>query len=210
MADKVLEKQETEIIIPKTSRKTAKAMPLSALREWVQATDERIWDSPFGWATPLENWPFRKLPPQILLDTPVLDWLLRKPNLLSHNALRLLNECEEGCLVSSVSWLEWAQLLRSGNYQIRGNFDDFTAKMVETLRLQVVELPTEALRLYAGLPPVLAERRLPNGQPTARKILHDDCSDLLLIAHAMALKVPIISPHAIFGNYAKAGLKWVW
>ena len=210
MSDKLLEKQYQEIIIPKVAKKTAKILSVAAVRELVVATDERNWDSPFGWATPLETWPFRKLPPQILLDTPVLDWLLRKPNQLSHNALRLLNECEYGCLVSSASWLEWAELLRSGNYQLRGNFDDFASKLTEALRLQVVELPVEALRLYAELPPVLAERRLPNANTTARRILHDDCSDLLLIAHAIALKVPFLSPHAVFGNYAKVGLKWIW
>jgi len=210
MSDKSLEKPYQEIIVPKTSRKTAKTTSLASLREYVASADERIWDSPFGWATPLETWPFRKLPPQILLDTPLLDWLLRKPNLLSYNALRLLNECEEGCLISSVSLLEWAELLRRGDYQLHGNFQDFMGKLTETLRLQVVELPTEALRLYADLPPLLVERRLTNGNPTARKILHDDRSDLLLIAHAITLKVPLLSPHAVFGNYAKVALKWVW
>ena len=208
MSDKLLEKQYQEIIMPKIARKTAKTLSIAAVRELVAASDDHNWDSPFGWATPLETWPFRKLPPQILLDTPVLDWLLRKPNQLSHNALRLLNECEDGCLVSSVSWLEWAELLRRGDYQLRGNFQDFTTKLTEALRLQVVEIPVEALRIYTELPPVLAERRL--GNVVSRKILHNDRHDLLLAAHAIALKVPFLSPHAVFGNYGKAGLKWVW
>jgi PIN domain nuclease of toxin-antitoxin system len=192
------------------AKKPAKLLPLAVLKNEIVQADACLWDSPFGWATPFDALPFRKIPPQLLLDTPVLDWLVRSPSSLSHNALRLINECESGCLVSSASWLEWAELVRSGRYVVRGSLADFWHNLTQTLRLQVVELSPEALNIYANLPVSLVEKQLNNASIPPRKLPHTNPHDLQLVAHALALKVPFLSPHAVFGQYSKAGLKWVW
>ncbi|MFN8344652.1 MAG: hypothetical protein U0X91_06600 [Spirosomataceae bacterium] len=176
-------------------------------------THEIVDFSAFGPAAPAVEFPYRKMPKQVLLDTPTLDLLIRNPNRLSHNALRLINECEEGGCISSATLLEWAQWQRLGYYQLETSLETFFEHILQYWQLQLVSLPLEAYSLYTDLPVVTAEiKRFDKGEPEGkgRKSVHDDTFDQLIVAHAIVTKIPLVSPHCIFKQYERFGLKWAW
>ncbi len=176
-------------------------------------THEIVEYSPFGFAVPAVDFPFRKLPKQVLLDTPTLDLLIRQPNQLSHNALRLINECEEGSYISAATMLEWADWVRKGHYRLEVPLNIFFEQIIQNWQLQILPLSTEAYAFYADLVPVIGEVKMSgkeNGEGKARKMVHEDTYDQLIMAQAIVDKIPLITPHAIFKQYERFGLKWVW
>lgn len=176
-------------------------------------THEIVDFSPFGHAAPAVEFPYRKMPKQVLLDTPALDLLIRNPNRLSHNALRLINECEEGGCISSATLLEWSYWIRLGFYQLETSLETFFEHVLQYWQLHLVALPLEAYSLYTELPVVTAEvKRLDKNESEGklRKAVHDDSFDQLIAAHAIAAKIPLVSPHSIFKHYERSGLKWAW
>ncbi|WP_428668358.1 type II toxin-antitoxin system VapC family toxin [Runella sp.] len=202
---------EDSVHIPTTPKrsKNKSSHPKNAVL-W---THEIVDYSPFGAAVPAVEFPYRKLPKQIMLDTSTLDLLIRNPNRLSHNALRLINECEEGGCISSATVLEWANWIQRGYYQLETSLDTFFEQIIHHWQLQIVPLPLEAYSLYTELPIVTAEMKMPerneNGSKM-RKMVHDDQYDQLIAAHAIIAKMPLLSPHVIFKNYERFGLKWAW
>lgn len=202
------EENSLSIIAPKRS-KNKPAHP----KNDILFAHEIVDFSPFGSAVPALEFPYRKMPKQVLLDTPTLDRLIRNPNRLSHNALRLINECEEGGCVSAATLLEWAQWIRLGYYQLDTSPEPFFEHILQYWQLQLLPLPLEAYALYADLPIVTAELRREERNETegkARKTVHDDTFDQLIAAHAIAIKMPLVSPHGIFKQYERFGLKWAW
>lgn len=202
---------EDSVQLPSTPKKakSRQSHPKNAILQ----THEIVDYSPFGAAIPAADFPYRKLPKQVMLDTPTLDLLIRNPNRLSHNALRLINECEEGGCVSSATVLEWAHWVQRGYYQLEISLDTFFEQILQHWQLQLLALPLEAYSLYTELPVVTAELKTPEkneGNGKARKLVHDDQYDRLIAAHAIVAKIPLVSPHGIFKNYERFGLKWTW
>jgi PIN domain nuclease of toxin-antitoxin system len=185
------------------SKKAGRAVRLP--KDDVTSAEVTLWDADLrGGVDPGEGLSLSRIPKRMLLDTPTLDYLIRMPTRLSHNALLAINEEEAECLVSAVSLLELADRVRRGDYVLRCGFDEFVNRTLAHFDLRVLELSPEALRIYATLP-VEPRRKTKGTSATAT-----DPYDLLLIAQAISAKCPVISPDSWFPAYARLGLKVIW
>jgi PIN domain nuclease of toxin-antitoxin system len=176
----------------------------------VTSAAPQLWEADLrGGVVPGEALSLKTIPKRMLLDTPTLDYLIRMPTRLSHNALLAVNEAGAECLVSAVSLLELAEKVRQGDYVLRCQFDEFVNRTLAHFDLTVLELSPEALRVFATLPAQPAKKV--KGTPAAEGSASGaDGYDLLLIAQAIAAKCPVVSPDSWFPAYAKQGLKVIW
>ncbi len=154
----------------------------------------------------------KKIPKQVLLDTPTLDYLFRCPAHLSHNALLVLNDEDVECLVSPESLLEWAGKMRAGHYIIskEGSFFD---KVFARFELKSTPATNEVYQKYLSLrTPGFVEitwERKP-GDVIGIRLDTDDRPTRMIASHALLLGIPIISPDMRFNAYRKEGLKTIW
>lgn len=195
---------------PVTRLPAVKSKKVRLPKDDVTSAAPQLWEADLhGGLTPGEALSLKNIPKRMLLDTPTLDYLIRMPARLSHNALLAVNEAGAECLVSAVSLLELAEKVRQGDYVLRCQFDEFVNRLLTHFGLTVLELSPEALRIYATLPnqPVKKvksdNRETDLGTPA-------DSYDLLLIAQAISAKCPVVSPDSWFPAYAKQGLKVIW
>lgn len=154
----------------------------------------------------------KKMPKQVLLDTPTLDYLFRCPGQLSHNALLVLNDEEVECLVSSESLREWADKMRSGQYILNkesGFFDKIFARFDLKSTATTIELYQKYLSLrYPASVEITWERK--SGDLVAIGLVTDDRPTRLIASQALLLGIPIISPDLRYNAYRKEGLKTIW
>ena len=154
----------------------------------------------------------KKMPKQVLLDTPTLDYLFRCPGQLSHNALLVLNDEEVECLVSPESLREWADKMRAGQYIISkesGFFDKIFARFELKGTSATNELYQKYLSLrYAATVEITWERK--SGEPIGIGLDTDDRPTRLIASHALLLGIPIVSPDLRYSAFRKEGLKTIW
>ncbi len=154
----------------------------------------------------------KKMPKQVLLDTPTLDYLFRCPGQLSHNALLVLNDEEVECLVSSESLREWADKMRAGQYILNkesGFFDKIFARFELKSTATTIELYQKYLSLrYPASVEITWERK--PGDLVAIGLVTDDRPTRLIASQALLLGIPIISPDLRYSAYRKEGLKTIW
>lgn len=154
----------------------------------------------------------KKIPKQVLLDTPTLDYLFRCPSHLSHNALLVLNDEEVECLVSPESLREWADKMRTGQYVISkesGFFDKIFARFELKSTSTTTELYQKYLSLRAPGSVEITWERKP-GDVIGIRLDTDDRPTRLIASHALLLGIPIISPDLRYNAYRKEGLKTLW
>ena len=155
----------------------------------------------------------RRMPPRVLLDTPTLDYLVRDPGRLSHNALLILNDTETECLVSPASWWEWAEKVRTGQYALQGDFGSFLTKLTKYFELVGCPITPQTMNEFTRLQAVNQTIAVPlngSGKVVQHQLNGENTYDLWLAAHALALNVPLLTPDLRFGAFKKAGLKTIW
>lgn len=154
----------------------------------------------------------KKMPKQVLLDTPTLDYLFRCPGQLSHNALLVLNDEEVECLVSPESLREWADKMRTGQYVLskeNGFFDKIFARFELKETSATTELYQRYLSLrYPALVDITWERK--PGDLIGISLMTDDRPTRLIASHALLLGIPVVSPDLRYNAYRKEGLKVLW
>lgn len=154
----------------------------------------------------------KKMPKQVLLDTPTLDYLFRCPGHLSHNALLILNDEDVECLVSPESLREWADKMRTGQYVISkesGFFDKIFARFELTSTPTTTELYQKYLSIrYPASVEITWERK--PGDPILIGLVTDERPTRLIASQALLLGIPIISPDLRFNAFRKEGLKTIW
>ncbi len=154
----------------------------------------------------------KRVPRQILLDTPTLDYLFRCPDRLSHGARLMLNEEGVECLVSMESIREWTDKMRTGHY-ISEKPNGFFDKILDRFDLKSVSMDTEAYQKYASLQSAshidISWEHKPDDWVSTRLDV-DARPTRLIAAQALVLGIPIVSPDLRFGAYKKEGLKTIW
>ena len=124
-----------------------------------------------------------------LLDTHTFLWLLREPETLPDQVLRIASSPSETLALSLVSPWEIAIKVRVGRLDAAEILDDF--ERVVTLAGYTILGPTVRQVIHSG--------RLP--------LHHKDPFDRLLIAQALDLRIPLLSLDTTFDLY---GVKRVW
>lgn len=212
----IVEAEATPPEEPKTSPK--KKQTQASWDKWVKQTVVAV--SPDVWGIHASELSHngqlladpKRVPRQILLDTPTLDYLFRCPERLSHGARLMLNEEDVECLVSMESIREWTDKMRTGHYIIEkpsGFFD----KILDRFELKSVSMDTEVYQKYASLQSAshvdISWERKPDDRVSTR-LDADARPTRLIAAQALVLGIPIVSPDLRFGAYKKEGLKTIW
>lgn len=128
-----------------------------------------------------------------LLDTHALIWALSDTRKLPKRIKGLLENPNNQCLVSAVSFWEMAIKIRAGRLETSGPWDDPTG-VVEKLGFETIPL-------------------LPEEAATSRRLTEDthfDPFDRMLIWQAIQRNVTLISRDPEFGKFKKDGLKVLW
>jgi PIN domain nuclease of toxin-antitoxin system len=155
----------------------------------------------------------KRLPRRVLLDTPTLDYLVRDPARLSHNALLILNDADTECLISVATWWEWAEKVREGQYMLRTDFGGFVTRLTRSFGLVTSDLTPQTLQEFTRLQPLnqVVEVGVPSKSVPATHLLSgENTYNRWLVAQALALEVPLLTPDLQFGAYKKNGLKTLW
>ncbi|MPR32702.1 hypothetical protein [Salmonirosea aquatica] len=154
----------------------------------------------------------KRIPRQVLLDTPTLDYLFRCPSQLSHNALLVLNDEDVECLVSPESLLEWADKMRGGQYIISKE-NGFFDKVFARFELKGVASTAEVYQKYLSIKSTgsveISWERKP-GDLIGIRLDAEERPTRMIASHALLLGVPIVSPDLRFNAYRKEGLKTIW
>jgi PIN domain nuclease of toxin-antitoxin system len=154
----------------------------------------------------------KKIPKQVLLDTPTVDYLFRCPSCLSHNALLVLNDEDVECLVSPESLLEWADKMRAGQYVVSketGFFDKVFARFELKSVVATADVYQKYLALKSSAFVDITWERKP-GELIDIRLTTDERPTRMIASHALLLGVPVISPDLRFNAYRKEGLKIIW
>ena len=154
----------------------------------------------------------KKIPKQVLLDTPTLDYLFRCPAHLSHNALLVLNDEDVECLVSPESLREWAEKMRAGQYVISKE-NGFFEKVFARFELKSVSVTAELFQKYLSLRSpssvdITWERK--PGDLIGIRLDAEERPTRMIASHALLLGIPLVSPDMRFNAYRKEGLKTIW
>jgi PIN domain nuclease of toxin-antitoxin system len=116
----------------------------------------------------------------LLIDTHALIWLGEGNPRLPTRVLDRIIDPDEEIVVSAVTAYEYADLRHRGRIPERAHLSD----LQERLMFKLLDYPAELWTLAATLPP-----------------LHCDPVDRMLIAHAMALDVPLVTADATIRRY---------
>jgi PIN domain nuclease of toxin-antitoxin system len=116
----------------------------------------------------------------LLLDTQVLVWLASGDRRLTRQAAAAIDDLSNAAFVSAVTAAEYVDL------QVRGRFplDVGLGELLRNFALRLADFPGEAWRWMPTLPP-----------------LHRDPVDRMLVAHALAADMTIISADAMIRRY---------
>ena len=152
----------------------------------------------------------------LLLDTITFDWLLRDPEQLSPSPTAQAQiEAADNVLVSVVSLWELSNHVRDGRFITDISFERYFKQGLRYHHLTLLPIQWQALTYMSTFAYQVIERpwEQTTGNQTVRGIkrdLHKDTFDRMLLAHALTLQVPIVSPNQLFPHYEPLGLQLIW
>lgn len=123
---------------------------------------------------------------RLLLDTHVLVWAPTGDPRLSKAAIAALENPESELFVSAVTAFEFADLQKRGRFAMTEPLSDFA----DLMGLQFIDFPSSCWSLTASLPDI-----------------HRDPVDRMMIAHALALDMTIVTADQHIRDYP---IKTLW
>ncbi|MBO0939772.1 type II toxin-antitoxin system VapC family toxin [Fibrella sp. HMF5335] len=151
---------------------------------------------------------------EIILDTIVFDYLTRNQKALSATARERIEQADT-VYVSVISIWELANHVREGLIVLNADFDSAYQGALQTLGLTLLDIQWSALRYLATFDYQVISKpwqRTINEVVTTgvKQELHKDPFDRMIIAHGLAMNLPVVSPDTLFPYYADRGLRVVW
>ncbi len=151
---------------------------------------------------------------RILLDTIAFDNLIFQPLALSQTARIAIANADE-VLLCQISLVELSNHVRAGQIQINQPFGTFFNEAISELSVKLIDLQWDALEYMATFDIQIIEHewtRQDKGKTLSgvKRELHKDPFDRLIIAHAITLEIPIVSPDTLFPFYEPLGLNVIW
>ncbi len=132
------------------------------------------------------------MPARLLLDTHALVWYADNSPRLPETLRQELDDAQNECFVSIVSFWELATLTNLGRITLLPDLATWLAQ-VRANGFRILPIKDSHLARYAALPPV------PD---------HRDPFDRLLIAQALTEDLTLISRDGKFADYAGLKLRW--
>jgi PIN domain nuclease of toxin-antitoxin system len=151
---------------------------------------------------------------EIIIDTIVLDYLTRNQKALSVVVRQRIERADTVYVCVSSIW-ELANHVREGLIVLDTDFDSFYQKALQTLGITLLDTQWAALSYLASFDYQIISkpwRRNIDGTITSgvKQELHKDPYDRIIIAHGLAMNLPIVSPDTFFPHYADRGLQVIW
>ena len=151
----------------------------------------------------------------VLLDTITFDYLLHTPASLSRKAANSINNAGT-LLVSVASLWEMTTHVRTGKIKINAPFDLYMNDALATFGVSLLPIDWKALAYLTTfetmeiVKPFEKEGKSGELLKGAKKELHKDPFDRMILAHAIALNLPLASPDQLFPHYKSLGLSLLW
>jgi PIN domain nuclease of toxin-antitoxin system len=151
---------------------------------------------------------------EIIIDTIVLDYLTRNQKALSPTARKHIEQADTVYVCVASLW-ELANHIREGLIVLDTDFDNFYQKALQTLSITLLDTQWSALSYLATFDYQIISKswqRTVNGiiSTGVKQDLHKDPFDRMIIAHGLAMNLPVVSPDTFFPYYADRGLRIVW
>ncbi|MBO0932820.1 type II toxin-antitoxin system VapC family toxin [Fibrella aquatilis] len=151
---------------------------------------------------------------EIILDTIVFDYLTRNQKALSATARKRIEQADT-VYVSVISIWELANHVREGLIVLNANFDSAYQEALQILGLTLLDTQWSALSYLATFEYQIISKpwqRTVNEVTTTgvKQELHKDPFDRMIIAHGLALNLPVVSPDTLFPYYVDRGLQVIW
>jgi len=151
---------------------------------------------------------------ELIIDTMVLDYLTRNQKALSSTAIKRIEQADTVYVCVSSLW-ELANHIREGLIVLDTDFDNFYQKALQILGITLLDTQWQALNYLATFDYQIISKtwqRTINGVVTTgiKQELHKDPFDRMIIAHSLAMNLPVVSPDTFFPHYADIGLQVIW
>ncbi len=151
---------------------------------------------------------------EIIIDTIVLDYLTRNQKAISRTALNRIQQADIVYVTVSSIW-ELANHVRAGMIPLNADFEVFYQQTIQKLGLTLLDTQWIALKYLSSFEYLSINKSFEksiNGKITMgfKQELHKDPFDRMIIAHAISMNLPIVSPDSLFPYYNSLGLKVIW
>jgi PIN domain nuclease of toxin-antitoxin system len=120
---------------------------------------------------------------EILLDTHALIWFINGDNQLSENAKKLIKTTQNKCFISIASIWEIAIKMSIGKLEISNGFDDLSKILIQN-DIEILPISVSHIQQLLSL-----------------EYEHRDPFDRMIIAQAIAEKIPVITKDENFLKY---------
>ena len=150
----------------------------------------------------------------ILLDTITFDTLVARPDTLPVNVRAIIEKADQ-VVLCQISLYEISKHVQSGQIQIDQPFATFYKAAIRAFGITLIDTQWKALEYLATFDNLLIEKpwsRLENGKTVTgvKQEPHKDPFDRIIIAHAITLGIPVVSPDTLFPHYKPLGLNVIW
>jgi PIN domain nuclease of toxin-antitoxin system len=143
-----------------------------------------------------------------------LDYLTRNQKEISKFAYAQIQSADTVYVCVSSLW-ELANHVRDGLIPLTVSFDVFYQNVFNKLSLVLLDTQWKALDYLATFDYQIINKpyqKLVNGTliTGVKKDIHRDPFDRMIIAHAIVMNLPVVSPDTLFPHYQSIGLQTIW
>jgi PIN domain nuclease of toxin-antitoxin system len=151
---------------------------------------------------------------EIILDTITFDYLTRNQKALTSNAIESIKNADAVYLCVTSIW-ELSNHVRDGLIPLKSPFDTFYQMALDTFDIILLDTQWSALDYLSKFDYQIIEKNWEREENDVivkgvKRELHKDPFDRMIIAHAISMQLPIVSPDTFFPSYKNLGLKVIW
>ena len=151
---------------------------------------------------------------EIILDTITFDYLIRNQKALTPKALKSIQNADAVYLCITSIW-ELSNHVREGLIPLKSPFEAFYQMALSQLGIILLDTQWTALSYLSKFDYQIIEKpweRNEDGVITSgvKRELHKDPFDRMILAHAISMNLPIVSPDTFFPSYQNLGLQVIW
>ncbi len=151
---------------------------------------------------------------EIIIDTIVLDYLTRNQKAITPSARNRIQQADT-VYVSVASIWELSNHVRAKMIHIDLDFDEFYQQILLKFGLTLLDTQWQALKFFSSFDYLSYRKPFKkniDGKTVigTKQELHKDPFDRMIIAHAISMNLPLVSPDSLFPHYVPMGLKLIW
>jgi PIN domain nuclease of toxin-antitoxin system len=151
---------------------------------------------------------------EIILDTITFDYLTRNQKALTPKAFQSIQNADAVYLCITSLW-ELSNHVREGQIPLKSPFESFYQMALNQLGVILLDTQWSALNYLAKFDYQIIEKPWEREENEViikgiKRELHKDPFDRMILAHAISMNLPIVSPDTFFPSYQNLGLQVIW